>query len=131
MPASSPSRAGGGADRLVPGAELADQGGELGDVGPVARVGPPGQRDAAVAGNDQAQPDQPQVGALLLGLAALRDRRLAVRRVDEGGEVGQVQRHRRAVQLERLHDRQRDTVADLLQGFDRTAGPGAWCEPLP
>jgi hypothetical protein len=32
-------RAGGGADRLVPGAELADQGGELGDVGPVAGVG--------------------------------------------------------------------------------------------
>ena len=69
-----------GADRLVAAAQLVDHGRELGDVGLVAGVGMPGQRDPAVPGDDQAQPDQPQVAAFLLGLAPLRDRGLAVRR---------------------------------------------------
>ena len=69
-----------GADRLVLAEQLVDHGGELGDVGPVAGVGVPGQRDPAVPGDHQAQADQPQVGAFLLGLAPLRDRRLAVAR---------------------------------------------------
>lgn len=36
------------------------------------------QRDAAVAGDDQPQSDQAQVGSFLLRFAPLRDRRLAV-----------------------------------------------------
>jgi hypothetical protein len=51
----------------------------------------PGQRDPAVAGDDQAQAHQPQVGALLLGLAPLRDRRPLVAGIDEGREVRHVQ----------------------------------------
>jgi hypothetical protein len=78
------------ADRLVLGLELADHAGELGDVGPVPRVGVPGQREPAVPGDDQPEPDQPQVRALLLGFAPLRDRRLGVGGGDEGGEVGHV-----------------------------------------
>jgi hypothetical protein len=57
-----------------PGGQLVDQLGELGDVGPVTRVGVRQQGDAAVAGDHQRQPDQPQVHPLLFGLAALRDR---------------------------------------------------------
>jgi DNA-binding transcriptional ArsR family regulator len=95
--------------------QLADHGGELGDVGPVAGVGVPGQRDPAVPGDDQAQTDQPQVRAFLLGLAPLRDRRLAVPGVDERGEVRHVQRHRRAVHPGCLHDPHRDPAGDLLQ----------------
>ena len=104
---------------LVLAAQRLDHGGELGDVRPVAGVGVPGQRDPAVPGDDQAQPHQPQVGALLLGLAALRDRGFAVRGVDEGGEVRHVQRHRRAVQPGLVHDRQRDPAADLGQVLQR------------
>ena len=77
-----------------------DHVGELGDVGAVAGVGVPDQRDPAVPGDDQAEPDQAQVGAFLLGLAPLRDRRLVVAGVDEGGEVGHVQRHAGHVQAE-------------------------------
>jgi hypothetical protein len=83
----------GGADRGVPGRQLVDHVRELGDVGFVAGVGVPGQRDAAVPGDHQAQADQAKIGALLLRLAPLADRRLVVGGVDEGGEVGHVQRH--------------------------------------
>ncbi len=99
----------------MPAAELADHRGELGDVGLVAGVGVPGQRDPAVAGDHQAQADQPQVGAFLLGLAALGHWRLLVPGADEGGEVGHVQGHRGAVQPVTAHDRHRDPRADLLQ----------------
>ncbi len=107
--------AAGGADLGMPAGQRIDHGLELGDVGLVAWVGVPGQRDPAVAGDHQAQPGQPQVGALLLGLAALGDRRLLVAGIDEGGEVGHVQGHRRAVQPGCTHDPQRDRLADLLQ----------------
>jgi hypothetical protein len=107
--------AGRGSDRLVLAAELADHRGELGGIRPVAGVSVPGQRDPAVAGDYQAQADDPQVGPLLLGLAALGNRRLAVRRVDEGGEVGHVQGHRRAVQPGQVRDPHGDRLADLLQ----------------
>jgi hypothetical protein len=40
----------------------------LGHVKPVAGVGVPGQRDAAVPGDDQSQAGQPEVGAFLLAL---------------------------------------------------------------
>ncbi len=102
-------------DRLVLAAQLAGHGGELGDVGPVAGVGVPGQRDPAVPGDHQAQAHQPQVGALLLGLAALRHRRLAVAGIDEGREVGHVQRHRRAVHAGGLHDPHGELAGDLCQ----------------
>ena len=63
--------AAGSADRGVPGGQHVDHGGELGDLGLVAGVGVPGQRDAAVAGDHQAQARQAQVGEPLPGLAAL------------------------------------------------------------
>src|ERR1019366_5368744 len=83
--------AAGGADRLVPAGQRVDQCGGPGDGGLCAGVGVPGQRDAAVAGDDQAQAYQAQVGALLLGLPALGDRGALVAGIDEGGEVGHVQ----------------------------------------
>ena len=52
----------------VPGDQLVDHGGELGDVGPVTGVGVGDQRDAAVAGDHQAEPDQAQVGRFCLAL---------------------------------------------------------------
>jgi hypothetical protein len=64
----------GRSDRLVPGLQLPDHVRELGDVGPVAGVGVPGQRDPAVPGDHQAQPDQPQVDAFLLRLRPTRCR---------------------------------------------------------
>ena len=103
------------ADRLVLDLELVDHAGELGDVGLVAGVGVPGQRDPAVPGDDQPEPDQPQVRPLLLGFPALRDRRLAVGGGDEGGEVGHVQRHARHVRPRDLHDPCRDLPGGLLQ----------------
>ena len=105
----------GGADRGMPGGQDADHGGELGDVGLVAGVGVPGQRNAAVPGDDQAQADQAQVGALLLGLPALGDRGALVAGIDEGGEVGHVQGDRGAVHAGRADDGQRDPVADFTQ----------------
>ncbi len=107
--------AAGSADRGVPGGHDVDHGGELGDVGLVAGVGVPGQRDAAVAGDDQAQAGQPQVGALLLGLAPLGDRGALVAGIDESGEVGHVQGDGGAVHAGRIDDGQRDPAGDLLQ----------------
>ena len=100
----------------MPGGQGLDHVRELGDVGPVAGVGVAQQRDAAVAGDHQAQPDQPQVRALLLGLAALRDRCLLIPGVDEGGEVGHVQGHRAGVQPEPGARRQRELLLDPRQG---------------
>ncbi len=104
-----------GAHRLVPGFQLVDHAGELGDVGPVPGIGVPGQRDPAVPGDHQAEADQPQVRAFLLGLAALRDRRPAVRRRDERREVGHVEGDGGHVHAAGLHDRHRDRAAGLLQ----------------
>jgi hypothetical protein len=52
----------------VAGHQLVDHCGELGDIGPVPRIGMGDHRDPAVAGDHQRQPDQAQVGAFLLGL---------------------------------------------------------------
>ena len=84
----------------VAGHQLVDDRDELGDVGPVAGIGVADHRHPAVAGDHQRQPDQPQVGAFLFGLAALRDRRALVAGVDEGGEVGHVQHQPGQVQPE-------------------------------
>ena len=54
--------------------QLADHVPELGDVGPVARVGVADQGDAAVDRDDQAEADYAQVGPFLLGVAPLGDR---------------------------------------------------------
>jgi hypothetical protein len=78
----------------VPGDQLVDDVAELGDVGSVSRVGVGHQRHPAVPGDHQRQPDQAQVRAFLLRLAALGDRRLAVGGVDERREVGHVQHQR-------------------------------------
>jgi hypothetical protein len=78
--------------------KFVQHGGELGDIRAVAGVGVRDDRDAAVAGDHQCQADQPQIGAFLLGLAALGDRRPLVGRVDVGGEVGHVQGHTGQVQ---------------------------------
>ena len=110
--AGAPGR---GGDRLVSPAELVDHRRELGDVRLVAGVGMPGQRDPAVTGDHQAQPDQPQVAAFLLRLAPLRDRGLRVRGGDEGREVGHVQRHRGDIDPADLDQPQRDRLADPLQ----------------
>ena len=59
----------------VAGHQFVDDRGELGDIGTVPGIGVADHRHPAVAGHHQRQPDQPQVGAFLLGLAALRDRR--------------------------------------------------------
>jgi hypothetical protein len=74
-----------------PGGQLFEHQRELGDVGPVTGVGVRQQRDAAIAGDDQAQTDQPQVRAFLLGFPALGDGCLVVAGVDVGGEVRHVQ----------------------------------------
>ena len=100
---------------LVAGDQLVDDGGELGDVGPVARVGVGDQRDPAVAGDHQRQADQAQVVAFLLGLAALGDRRLVVGRVDEGGEVGHVQHQPGQVQAEPVRPSPAEPALDLGQ----------------
>jgi hypothetical protein len=84
----------------VAGGEFIDDGGELGDVGPVSGVGVPGHRDPAVTGDDQAETDQAQVVAFLLGVPALGDRCLGVARVDERREVRHVQRERGQIQVE-------------------------------
>ena len=76
--------------------------GELGDIGPVAGVGVPGQRDPAVPGDHQPGPDDPQVRSLLLGVAPLGDRRLAsfgccVKAVLDAGALVAVDRRDRMV----------------------------------
>ena len=96
----------------VAGHQLVDDGAELGDVGPVAGVGVADHRHPAVAGDHQRQPDQPQIGAFLLGLAALRDRRPLVAGVDEGGEVGHVQRQPGQIQPE-LGDHRRPSRVSI------------------
>jgi len=70
------------------------------------------QRHPAVAGDHQAQSDQSQIGAFLLGLAPLRDGRLGVGGVDVGSEVGHVQGQRGQVQAEGLDHAQRQPVLD-------------------
>ena len=75
----------------VAGHQLIQDGGELGDVGTVTRVGMRDDRDPAVAGDDQRQADQAQVDAFLLGFAALGDRGPLVGGVDVRGEVGHVE----------------------------------------
>ncbi len=84
----------------VAGTQFSEHRGELGHVGFVAGIGVRQQRDPAVAGDDQAQTDQTQIGALLLGFAPLGQGCLGVARVDEGSEVRHVQGHRRDVQAE-------------------------------
>ena len=103
----------------MPGGQGGDHVRELGDVGLVAGVGVREQRDPAVAGDHQPQSDQPQVGAFLFGLAALRDRRLVVAGVDEGGEVGHVQRHRTGVEPEPGAHRGRQLLLDPRQSLQR------------
>jgi hypothetical protein len=83
------------------------------------------------------RPYQPQIGAFLPGLAPLGDRRLVISGTGEGGEVGHVQGHRRAVHSGCLDDSQCDPVRDLLQVLQidgwRTlpemAGAGLWTTP--
>ena len=60
---------GSGGQRSVPGGQRLDHLRELGDVWPVPGIGVGQQRDA-VAGDHQAEADQPQVRAFLLDLAA-------------------------------------------------------------
>src|ERR1019366_7758059 len=109
--------AAGRADRGVPGGQDAAHGGELGDVGLVAGAGVPGQRDAAVAGDDQARAGQPQVGPLLPGPAALGDRGALAAGIDEGGEAGHVRGDGGAARAGRIDDGQRDPAGDLLQNL--------------
>ena len=97
----------------VPGHQQVDHVRELGDVGPVARVGMGDQRHPAVAGDDQTEPDDPQVGSLLFGLAPRGDGRLVVGGVDVGGEVGHVQRQGGDVEPEPFDHGQSDPLLDL------------------
>jgi hypothetical protein len=77
-----------------------DDVGELGDVVLVARVGMRADRDPAVGGHDQAEPDESQVGPFLFGVAPLGDVGPVVDRIDVGGEVGHVQHQPGQVQPE-------------------------------
>jgi hypothetical protein len=99
----------------VAGEEFVDERGELGDVGPVAGVGVGDQRDPAVAGDDQAQADQARIDPFLFGLAARRDRRRFVGRVDERGEVRHVQDQSGQVQGESGDDTPADLSLDRVQ----------------
>jgi hypothetical protein len=108
-------RVGLAAEGAVAAGQLVEDGAELGDVGLVARVGVGGQRDAAVAGDDQAEADQAQVEPFLLGLAPLGQRGARVGGVDERGEVGHVQREGGDVQAEGGDGAQRDPPLDLGQ----------------
>ena len=103
----------------MPGGQGLDHVRELGDVRLAAGVGVAQQRDAAVAGDHQAQADQPQVRALLLGLAPLRDGRPGVAGIDERGEVRHVQGHRAGVQPEPGARRQRQLLLDPRQCVQR------------
>jgi hypothetical protein len=105
-------------DGGVPSRQLVDHGAELGDVGLVARIGVGHQGNAAVAGHDQPQPDQAQVATFLLGLTPRRDRRFRVGGVDEGGEVGHVQRQRPDIDAELADDAHRQSLLDLGQLLD-------------
>ena len=84
------------------GDELAHHRPELGDVGAVARVGVADEGDAAVSGDDEAEPADAQVASFLLGMAALGDRGTLVARVDPGGEVRHVEHEPREVDREGL-----------------------------
>ena len=103
----------------VPGSQHPDHLRELGDVGLVPGVGVRQQRDAAVPGHYQAQADQPQVRAFLLGLAPLRDRCPGVAGIDERREVRHVQRHRAGVQPGPGARRQRQLLLDPRQRLQR------------
>ncbi len=118
----------GGGDRPVAGHQLIDDVGEHLHVVVVAGVGVADQRDPAVAGDDHAQPDQPQVGALLLGVPALGDRRLLIAGIDVGGEVGHVQRHAGKAEAELGRHRRRQPPLDpgqrrLVQQVHRIPEP--------
>ncbi len=84
----------------------------------------PDQGDAAIAGDDQAQADQPQIGAFLFCLAALGDIGVGVGGVDERGEVGHVEGHGGGVEVEAVDDAYREAGEDLgeLGGGDRVHG---------
>ena len=97
------------------GDELAHHRPELGDVGLVARVGVADEGDAAVGGDDEAEPADAQVGPLLLGVAALGDRGTLVARVDPGGEVRHVEHEPREVDREGLDHPRDDATLDLGQ----------------
>lgn len=103
-----------GAEAAVAGRQLVDHVGELGDIRTVAGIGVREQRDAAVAGDHQAEPDQAQVRAFLLGLAPTGLPRERCR-VDEGGHIGHIQRQRRRVHTEHVDDPRRDAPLDLDQ----------------
>jgi hypothetical protein len=100
---------------VIAGDQLVDDGGELGHIGLVARVGAGDHRDPAIAGDYQGQPDQAQVVAFLLGLATLGDRRLLVPGVDEGGEVGHVTHQGCQIQPELPGHRHAEPAFDLGQ----------------
>src|ERR1019366_3936101 len=73
---------------------------KLGDVGAVPGVGVAGDRDGAVAGDDQGEPDQSQVVSFLFGVAAFGDRGSVACGVDERREVRHVQCQPGQVQAE-------------------------------
>jgi hypothetical protein len=100
---------------LEAGGELADHRRELGHVGAVAGIGVRHQRDAAVDGDHQAQPDEAEIGPLLLGVAPLGDRGPVVGRVDPGGEVGHVQHQPRQVDPEGFDHGRHDPALDLVE----------------
>ncbi|WP_411733773.1 hypothetical protein [Paeniglutamicibacter sp.] len=102
----------------VPGSQGIDHQRELGDVRLVSRIGVGQQRNVAIAGDHPSEADQAQVGAFLLGLASLGDRRFVVGGIDVGGEVGHDQRQGGNIQVEFGDRRQRDAFLDhrdLLQ----------------
>jgi len=84
------------------------------------------QRDAAVAGDDQAEPDQTKIGAFLFRPAALCDRGTGVGGVDVGRQVRHVQHQRGQIQPELGDHSSTNTSFDLDQhvGVD-----GVHCRP--
>jgi len=82
------------------------------------------QRDTAVDGDDQPETHDAQVGALLLGMATLRDRCPVVGGVDVGGEVGHVQHQTRHLDGELGDHAGDDAPLDLGQLLFGDGVPG-------
>jgi len=87
-------------------------GGKLGGVVPVSRIDLMKQRNVKVPGDQQGQPDNPQVRALLLALAPLGEGRSRVEGVDGGEKIGCVVEKTGQIDLEAIDQRPGQVLFD-------------------
>ena len=85
--------------------------GEGGGVVGVAGVNVVKQGDMEIAGDQQRQPHDPQVHALLFALAPLGERGRGIEGVDEGIEVGRMVEEAGRINLEALDERAGEGLA--------------------